>query len=179
MSWGGGDRSPAFVCPSRALLDTSAMDISPDGVTDPREVWPGGGRCPRHRPWEDGARLSRGSWAVQAPHPEGRASVRLGTGTRKRQAQSQGSGEAWVQVRARTARGRVNPQASGSASLGLGLLVSTGREQRCPGRAAGRRRPGYHHCCSHCRRRRVPRECGAGNASWGQSSVWEPPGGQV
>lgn len=72
--------------------------------------------------------------------------MRLGTGTRKRQAQSQGSGEAWVQVPARTPRGRVNLQASGSASLGLGFLVSTGREQRCPGRAAVRKRPGYHHC---------------------------------
>lgn len=124
----------------------STMDISPYNVTGTMEVWPGGGRCPRHRPWEDGASLNLGSWVIRAPHPKGRASVRLGTGTRKRQAQSQGSGEAWVQVPAQTPRGRVNLQASGPASLGLGFLVSTGREQRCPGRAAVRKRPGYHHC---------------------------------
>lgn len=70
--------------------------LSLQGVRDAREVWPGGGRflwpqALRRQGWPE---LS--SWAGQASHLEGHASVGLGTGTHKRQAQSQGSREARV-----------------------------------------------------------------------------------
>ena len=51
-------------------------------------IWP---QALRRQGWPE---LS--SWAGQASHLEGHASVGLGTGTHKRQAQSQGSREARV-----------------------------------------------------------------------------------
>lgn len=153
----------------------STMDISPYDVTDTMEVWPGGGRCPRHRPWEDGASLSLGSWVIQAPPPQGTCQREAGhrdpqeTGTKPGQRGGLGSSP--------------GPDSSGPCQpAGQWLSLPGPRFPRLYGKGA--EVPRQSRCeeeawlpslfpCLACRRRRVPRECGD------RAAVWEPPGSRA